>query len=37
MGDAVLLHDDSLRMNWKKAMIEELSVGGDKLVHAANI
>ena len=33
----VLVHDDSPRMNWRMAVIEELSVGGDGLVRAANI
>ena len=36
-GDVVLIHDDGPRLRWKMAVIEELIVGGDGLVRAANI
>ena len=37
VGDVVLIHDDSPRINWKMAVVEELIIGGDGLVRAANI
>ena len=33
----VLVHNDSTRMNWRMAVVEELSVGGDGLICTANI
>ena len=36
-GDVVLMHDDKPRLNWRLAVIEELLVGNDGLVRAANI
>jgi len=37
VGDVVLVHDDGPRIKWKLAVIEELILGGDGLVRAANI
>ena len=37
VGDVVLVHDDSPRISWKMAVVEELITGGDGLVRAANI
>lgn len=37
VGDVVLVHDDSPRISWKMAIVEELIVGRDGLVRAANI
>ena len=36
-GDIVLVHDDTPRITWKLAVIEELIMGKDGLVRAANI
>ena len=36
-GDVVFIHDDKPRLNWKLAVIEELLMGNDGLVRAANI
>ena len=36
-GDIVLVYDDSPRITWKLAVIEELMKGKDGLVHAAKI
>jgi len=36
-GDVVLIHDDTPRITWKLAVIEELLKGNDGLVRAANI
>ena len=36
-GDVVLIHDDTPRITWKLAVIEELLKGKDGLVRAANI
>ena len=38
VGDVVLIHDDKLSgLNWKLARVEELIVGNDGLVRAANV
>ena len=37
VGDVVLVHDDSPRISWKMAVVEELITDGDGLVRAANI
>jgi len=37
VGDVVLIHDDTPRIIWKLAVIEELLKGKDGLVRAANI
>ena len=37
VGDVVLVHDDTPRVSWKMAVIEELIKGNDGLVRAANI
>ena len=37
IGDVVLVHDDTPRINWKLAVVEELIVGNDGLVRAAHI
>ena len=36
-GDVVIIHDDTSRATWKMAVVDELLVGKDKLVRAANI
>ena len=36
-GDIVLVHDDSPRISWKLAVVDELLQGNDGLVRAANI
>ena len=36
-GDVVIVHDDNPRATWKMAVVDELLVGKDKLVRAANI
>ena len=36
-GDVVLIHDDTPRISWKLAVIEELLKRKDRLVRAANI
>ena len=36
-GDVVLVHDDTPRATWRMAVIQDLIVGGDGLVRAANI
>ena len=36
-GDVVLVHDDTPRVNWRLAVIEELVRGNDGLVRAAKI
>ncbi|XP_065918796.1 uncharacterized protein [Dysidea avara] len=36
-GDIVLVHDDSPRISWKLAVVEDLLRGNDGLVRAANI
>jgi len=37
VGDVVLIHNEGPRLDWKLAVVEELIVGGDGLVRAANI
>ena len=37
VGDVVLVHDDSARVNWKLVVIESLNKGADGLVHSASI
>ena len=37
VGDIVLVHDETPRMTWKMAVIEQLIRGNDGLVRAANI
>ena len=37
MGDVVLVHDDTPRVNWRYAVIEGVIRGNDGLIRAANI
>ena len=37
VGDVVLIHDDGPRVQWKLAVIEKLSEGGDGLIRAADV
>ena len=37
VGDVVLVHDESPRIRWKMAVVEELTIGRDGLVRAASI
>lgn len=37
VGDIVLVHDDSARVNWKLAIIESVNKGKDGLIRSANI
>ena len=37
VGDVVLVQDDTPRIDWKLAVVEELMVGKDRLVRAAYI
>ena len=37
VGDVVLIHDDSAKVNWKLAIIESLNKGAHGLIHSANI
>ena len=37
VGDVVLVHDDSPRISWKMAVVEELIIGGNGFIRAANI
>jgi len=37
IGDVVLVHDDTARVNWRLAVIESLNKGEDGLVRSANI
>ena len=37
VGDVVLVHDDTPRVNWKYAVIESVIRGNDGLIRAANI
>ena len=37
VGDVVLLHDDTARVNWKLAVIESHNLGGDGKIRSANI
>jgi len=36
-GDVVLVHDECPRINWKLAVVEDLSTGNDGMVRSANI
>ena len=36
-GDVVLIHDEKPRLNWKLAVIEDLLMGNDGCVRAANV
>jgi len=37
VGDVILVHNEGPRIDWKLAVVEELIIGGDDLVRAANI
>jgi transposase InsO family protein len=37
VGEVVLIHDDSPRIKWKLAVIEDLITGNDGLIRAANL
>ena len=37
IGDVVLVHDDTARVNWRLAVVESLNKGEDGLVRSANI
>jgi len=37
IGDIVLVHDDTARVNWKLAVIESLNKGVDDMIRSANI
>ena len=37
VGDMVLVHDNTARVNWKLAVIESLNKGGDGMIRSANI
>ena len=37
VGDVVLVHDDTKRINWKLAVIESLNKGADGMTRSANI
>ena len=37
IGDMVLVHDDTARVNWRLTVIESLNKGEDGLVRSANI
>ena len=37
VGDVVLVHDDTPRVNWKYAVVESVIRGNDGLIRAANI
>ena len=37
IGDVVLVHDDTPRINWQLAVIEDVIRGSDGLIRAANI
>ena len=37
VGDVVLVHDDTLKVNWKLAVIQQVIKGKDGLIRAANI
>ena len=36
-GDVVVVHDDTLRLQWKLAVVDDLVKGNDGLVHSAHI
>ena len=37
VGDVVLVHDDTTRINWKFAVIESVNKGADGMIRSANI
>ena len=37
VGDVVLIHDDSPRVNWKLALVTSINRGHDGLVRSANV
>lgn len=37
VGDVVLIHDDSPRINWKLAVVETVNRGADGLIRSANV
>jgi len=37
VGDVVLVHDNTARVNWKLAVIKSLNKGGDGMIRSANI
>ena len=37
VGDVVLVHNEGPRLDWRLAIVEELIVGGDGLIRAANV
>ena len=37
VGGVVLIHDNGPRVQWKLAVIEKLSEGGDGLIRAADV
>ena len=37
VGDIVLIHDDTTRMNWRMAVIESVNKGRDGVIHSVNI
>ena len=37
VGDVVLVHDDTKRVNWKLAVIESVNKGRDNIIRSANI
>ena len=37
IGDVVLIHDDTPRIQWKLAVIEQVNKGADGLIHSADI
>jgi len=37
IGDVVLMHDDTPRVQWKLAVIEQVNKGADGLIRSANV
>jgi len=37
VGDVVLIHDDTPRLQWKLAVMEQVNKGADGLIHSANV
>ena len=37
VGDVVLIHDDTARVNWRMAVIESVNKGADGMIRSANI